>query len=250
MTLFAIVTVSDNKLYALSEIQMSFQSLWYIHVSDSFYPLQKEREIQVHNCTSGELIFMIYVGDGKVDCLSGDDENTLACAFHGKMQNSSFCRNNCFAPACKCSDLYFQTMGGGCFAYNRTCDNECLLLLNNNADINVMIILSILLSFESTILEKQPRPNRQSYFYTDCTKLEIDNMQFAVSSKTKCKSPEEMPCTYGCSRCFPVHKLCVYQLDESGSMMYCPSGAHLKNCDMMECNRMFKCPDHYCIYQR
>ena len=71
--------------------------------------------------------------------------------------------------------------------------------------------------------------------YTDCTKEELANI---LTSKNDfiavCSGQYEVQCTYGCTKCFPIYKLCVYELYHHGNLMHFPSGAHLKNCTHIE----------------
>ena len=74
----------------------------------------------------------------------------------------------------------------------------------------------------------------------DCSLEELTNVDLEYFAN-KCNGLDEIPYTYGCRRCFSTYKLCVYELDQQGNVLHCPSGAHLKNCEKMECNNMFKC---------
>ena len=56
-----------------------------------------------------------------------------------------------------------------------------------------------------------------------------------------CTRPDEIPCIAGFNRCFPLNKLCVYELDENDQLLYCPDGSHLKHCLNFNCLGMFKC---------
>ena len=49
------------------------------------------------------------------------------------------------------------------------------------------------------------------------------------------------------SKCFNIHKICLYDLDEFGHVAYCRSGSHLFMCTWIECTNSFKCSHSYCI---
>ena len=90
-----------------------------------------------------------------------------------------------------------------------------------------------------------------SYLYTDCTEDELAVISRNVTHFTsRCDNEDLIQCTLGCKQCFSITKICVYELDDNGNLMHCPSGSHLKNCTDMECNNMFKCFKKYCIPYR
>ena len=56
-----------------------------------------------------------------------------------------------------------------------------------------------------------------------------------------------LPCKLGHSKCFPLTKLFVYDLDENGQIKYCRDGGHLVHCSNINCTNTYKCPNSYCI---
>ena len=62
-----------------------------------------------------------------------------------------------------------------------------------------------------------------------------------------CITQGTLPCRPGHPRCFPLHALCVYDIDEYGHQRYCRNGAHLHNCESIGCPTKYKCPGSYCI---
>ena len=63
-----------------------------------------------------------------------------------------------------------------------------------------------------------------------------------------CNSNYELPCVFGHSYCFPLSKVCIYDLDHNSlQLRYCRNGAHLYNCTNFQCPGYFKCPLSYCI---
>ena len=53
--------------------------------------------------------------------------------------------------------------------------------------------------------------------------------------------------TDGHIRCYNVSQICSYRLSEESHLLPCRTGQHLENCQKMECNAKYKCPDYYCI---
>ncbi len=88
-------------------------------------------------------------------------------------------------------------------------------------------------------------------FFTDCFKHELNQtMENTFAANFRCPQKNNIPCVFGCQRCFPMYKLCVYELATSGKLMHCASGSHLQYCEQMECNNMFKCYNSYCVPYR
>ena len=62
-----------------------------------------------------------------------------------------------------------------------------------------------------------------------------------------CKDPHFLPCLLGHPRCFPIHDLCQYDLDQYGHLRFCRNGAHLAGCDHVHCSHKYKCHSSYCV---
>ena len=66
--------------------------------------------------------------------------------------------------------------------------------------------------------------------------------------KFPCNSSYEIPCIPGHGYCFPLSKLCIYELKQNSSQLkYCRNGAHLYNCTNFQCPGYFKCSLSYCV---
>ena len=211
-----------------------------------------------HLCISKEYVSLIVVLDGAYDCKSRDDEiSPIPCNHDGQIKNSSFCETYCRRPKCTCPDLYYQKAKGGCSPYNinvKDLSNDAKIKFLDygtkfhKTNINHVYTDSIVIEeqeIERINISYDPETNIQ----LDCTQKELQYLGELHSTylvKT-CSSFNELQCTYGCAKCFPIHKLCVYDLDQNGVLRYCPSGAHLKNCDRIGCNTMFKCKNNYCL---
>ena len=228
------------------------------------YVMRKNQErmnnisMLIYKCGTGEYITKVLLHDTIEDCISGDDETSFSCIVNGQKINESHSQTSCLTPNCKCPDLYYQRPQGGCFPYSSKCNEvrhwcEVNLLRSNNT-INIFHTRLAVINRDFIMTEgyknKKHIDNRNQKYnlYTDCTEIELELMyQNKLYFSRSCQNPDEIQCTYGCDKCFPVHKMCVYELDKTGNLMHCPSGAHLKNCTHMECNNMFKCYKHYCI---
>ncbi len=196
--------------------------------------------------------------DGVPDCLSEDDESGLACYQAGQMMNSSFCKNSCFRPNCTCANLYYQKPQGGCFPYSEKCSGFCLIEFQDELKTIPKTNLKYIYSENTMVLNKTYgngvfyRKRKNETLFTDCTENELPSDENNMVDFVKgCTENDHMQCTYGCAGCYPIHKLCVFELNQKGDLMYCPSGAHLRNCQHFECNNMFKCKRYYyCIPYR
>ena len=210
---------------------------------------------KIHLCNSQEFVSQLHQHDGEEDCKSGDDETgQLVCYYDGHMKNDLLCKTSCRRPKCTCPDLYYQNVKGGCSPFHSNMKYNLpdlkLHFVDNVTKISQTNILYV--DTESIVIEAHEIENKSTlidhshYLQSDCSMEELTNadLKYFVN---KCNGLDEIPCTYGCRRCFPTYKLCVYELDKQGNLLYCPSGAHLKNCEKMECNNMFKCKKHYCI---
>ena len=63
-----------------------------------------------------------------------------------------------------------------------------------------------------------------------------------------CSSSYELPCVSGHNYCFPLSKICIFDLQHNTfQLKYCRNGAHLYNCTNFQCLGHFKCPFSYCI---
>ncbi len=181
---------------------------------------------QLHKCNSSEYVSKMALFNGKKDCQSGEDFYTVMCSVGGHFISGATCITTCKQPLCECSDLFHQNIHGGCQPFKG--ERE----------------------FKSKEVKKEEHRTNNKTIFTDCTETEIN----ALESKTKvstfvesCPDSQSIQCTYSCKRCFPLHKLCVYELDSENNLMYCPSGNHVKNCKLIECNNMYKCKNQHCI---
>ncbi len=146
--------------------------------------------------------------------------------------------------SCVCPVLTFKRRCGGCspYAYQRKSKQGHWLF-----QVNFFNQTSTFFQQSAHIHEAEQIKKHFYPLYSDCSKAELTQTVTVASVTSLCAGSNQIKCTHGCSRCFPVHKFCVYELDRNGGLMHCPSGSHLWNCSHMECNNMFKCPNSYCV---
>ena len=234
-------------------------SHWNVTVDPLINKIMSKMEIRHHIyiCDNGEYVSLTLVNDNLTDCKSGEDETSISCFIHGKIKNDSLCKTSCLRPSCTCDDLYYHSIGGGCLPYNSKCGTVCNI---TGLQYDTMFSYTqINFHYEEDVNENEfvlIRDNKlqstiSSHIKSDCTHEELTCKDKNKSCfVTKCQGNNELQCKYGCGRCFPFHKLCVYELDYNGNLMYCYSGSHLKWCRNVDCNNMFKCYKYYCVPYR
>ncbi len=217
----------------------------------SFYSLGNSNN-HVWNCTiSAELIPMYFYHDNVDHCLDGEDEFGTICRRDGALiDDTNYCLRLCSLPDCHCADLYHQAPGGGCETY-KSMATETTTAVKHMATETTTAVKHMATETTTAVkhYEEALNESKLAFPYTDCNQDEIAafNSLGANPPKTQCGNHDEIPCTHGCSLCFSLSKLCVYETDKHGGLLSCPSGSHLKNCFDTECANMFKCQDAYCV---
>ena len=249
----------DPKLEELLILQNTNNAMNTFYVIKSrLQDVNFKSNYSTYRCISNEYISLIVLHDGIDDCNSGDDEtDPILCHHNGQMRNSSFCKISCRRPKCICPDLYFQKLKGGCSPYNinvkHNISDRKINFIDNGTKVhhtNIHHVYTDTFVIEEKKIEKiQVFQGSEYQFQSDCTEKELQDLRDIHSSYLvkACSGVNELQCTYSCAKCFPIHKLCVYELESNWNLKYCPSGAHLKNCERIECNKMFKCTNHYCL---
>ena len=216
-------------------------------------------------CNDQSCISHIYFCDGINDCPFGEDESDYKCICVTKRtENFPLCIKACEGNTCDCTPLYFKCDDGACLLYLSLCDgvHDC----SNGED----ELCSEIIGF-SIVSDDQPQqllennnfkcPNsdvsipisKVGDLIPDCPgspspdEKEYEQLKSNPLLYKTCNDSTHLSCVPGHSNCFSRHKLCVYDMDESGSLKYCRNGKHLANCNSYSCNNMFKCPDSYCI---
>ena len=213
-------------------------------------------------CDDGHCVSHSQVLDGVEDCPDGSDENTdyQPCLIQGyKLDNRE---------AQECSRLYFPcndqvyidwryVCDGNEHCQNGTdemyCPSSSVMYSqgrDKQRDINTCIAQTYYLCKSSDLCITESLVND---LIPDCSPPE-DEPILSRELETLIHAPDHscitqgtLPCRPGHPRCFPLHALCVYDIDEYGHQRYCRNGAHLHNCDVIGCPTKYKCPGSYCI---
>lgn len=210
--------------------------------------------LQIIECDSGEFVSRMLVHVLQASCLHDDKQIMPPCFSKQRPVDLRYCLDLCKWPTCHCYEMYHHKSPGGCSPYQHQCagrTGKCLnIRITNDTNSNETFVDSI----NGLTLETSPdhvTDDNETQFNgtmnTDCGLN--SNTEFLTLDK-KCSQHDHLWCTFGCHKCFPVHKLCVYEVDQNANLMHCPSGSHLKNCVDIECNNMFKCYRHYCLPYR
>lgn len=202
-----------------------------------------------YTCSNGECTPDIYLCDGYLNCLTGDDErNCNSTCFAPFLVDSQFCGSNCHPQNCSCNELLFQCPSGGCLHSSLLCDKvvDCV----DGADENVCTP-GLRYSGNMSVLQSEER-NLFDDFFPD---LEDESDELLYSKLLRATwtvdinlcQEDEIPCLPGHRACYPIDKACLYDKDEDGHLNYCRNGLHLRNCDLFDCSASFKCRSSYCI---
>ena len=164
----------------------------------------------------------------------------------------------CPHPECRCTNLYYQCPEG-CIESHYLCDGEqhCSDKSDENychtkkiptknvtvkcADNKTEILASYVNDFISDCPGASDEEETQQRAHDLFNKV-IGNCHY---TRPSCAGDDQLPCVVGHSRCFPTNRLCVYDLDENGDLLYCRDGSHLIDCEIYNCLGMFKCFSMY-----
>ncbi len=196
------------------------------------YSVQHTRqqfEIQLEECQTGEMVSVTGLFLEQNTCKIRDEDILFQkqCFSQVKIFNHTWLKQDC-------PKLFFRTAGGLCCPFTSRCR------------LSICSLNGAIYPHETTKFKHVSQ--EFAGILMDCTTMEIKQFQEnTMPSPTGCLRLGEIQCTPGCAACFPVFRLCVFELDFNGKSMHCPSGAHLKHCDQYECNNMLKCHQSYCV---
>ncbi len=183
---------------------------------------------RIFECSDKSLVSIKVVFNEATCSSRAEKDKRLQCIYNGTTWTGIFCAQKCRSPLCTCSPLFYQTVQGGCKPYDRTLQN-----------------------FEKYAESIQANKFSGLVLFTDCTPRELEISTTGKRRRPEyCSGPQELMCTFGCSSCFLVSNLCMFDVTSTGGMKHCPSGAHLMFCEEIECKNTFKCPKAYCIPYR
>ena len=257
-----------SAFYTFSLLRNSFVEMTSSNLENIFYISRRliingtfnlaTKSLQIVKCSDGILMSLKFLYDEVSKCTGEIGLPHAACKsnVNGEIQNWTICRDLCFRINCTCSELYYHKPHGGCSPYSFTMDGpgtvQGILFLDRdrkiqNTDLQAVNLQGITVYRIRTVHKSGKQLNHEKSIhlnFLDCTEAELEGLYFIK----ECDHPEHIQCTFGCARCFHVFHLCVYELDNDGNLLHCPSGSHLKNCEDMQCNNMFKC--NYCVPYR
>ncbi len=204
-------------------------------------------QLQIIKCKDGKFVSSKLFYTGKADC----DLKHPKLSFEN-VTNTCVHHNRNVRRAETCPSLHYLSSEGCCLAFSTPCGTlgqQCEIHASlPEPQTNIIFTTSTEGSVSPTVNKSSPR---QLNLFTDCQEEEINATLIGTNVFVKdCMERDKIQCTYGCKKCFPPNKICVFELDKNNELMHCPSGGHLKHCEGMECNNMFKCHKSYCVPHR
>ncbi len=219
--------------YKMEHLNMSNISMGYVVYST--FPANHKIGSHIFACVDGVLISATSVWDGDANCMDASDESF--CSYDHSLANS------------KTKDKILQS-------------HSNFLSINEMNFINMTVCI-LLLKLSHTYSPERQVQNIQNIsqndrnnpvyddLFRDCENECEDEplMQSLLLNNTPhmCRNPEQIPCRTGHPKCYDIHKLCSYKVNNLGFLTPCRNGGHLQNCSVFECNAMYKCPHYYCI---
>ena len=252
-----------GKLTWISKIRHDPISEYHGYIVYANKPGKMKIPTNVFQCKDGSYIAETSICDGIRDCTEGTDENQCYCNDVSDMHHVT-CKYICdnISQICPCSAYYFTCASSFiCIPYVKVCDGykDCLqgedeLCRNQSGrkfenakhlSIAVFTCLKSNVTIPAFLVDD---------LIPDCPKTFEDEMQYynlmtnPFPNHNCCGTNQELPCIPGHSHCFPLSKLCVYELQtKTTTLKHCRNGAHLYNCTHFQCSEYFKCPLSYCI---
>ena len=198
------------------------------------------------------------------------------CTCHNGAQlvyDKYYCRHLCVPQNCSCPPHYFQCGSGGCIQFTLICDGktDCLdasdelcgylsritsqqNVLKHKGQGEVLFLFDCryyCLGYQCLSGECIPLTSVNDLF-PDCPGGQAEDEQLFLrmvylGEHFECLDRSHHPCVAGLPVCFPLGKLCVFDLDEEQNILWCRNGAHVSDCTYINCTNSYKCPQSYCI---
>lgn len=181
-----------------------------------------------YKCEKGHYITTSYISDGVTDCVnSAAQYHTCAAA------SSRYSTEICKPSKSNCFKLFYRDRNGRCRSFIEeriphnindqfTCDNG--------------------LAIDAVLIDDLVPDCGDS---ADDEKIYTNIIEHGIIEQ--CKEPDQLPCTYGHSRCYNFLDICLYRLNEYKQLIPCRTGSHIQECEKFQCNQQFKCPKFYCV---
>ena len=192
-------------------------------------------------CRDRGFVSEAFICDGIADCKGdypADELNCVCNKSESMMDTNTRCKIvQVFGRRPMCSVLYNDTISGDCIKYI----GSSIATGKPNWEL-------------TTASCDRDSPSIQAFkddLVADCIPYDEDEPILKSILRNSidydCKNKDELPCRKGHSTCFKISEICKYRLHKGDLLIPCRTGAHLEDCNMFECNMMFKCPDYYCV---
>ena len=165
--------------------------------------------------------------------------NEIGCKYNVSNVYSSKCKYvSTQGRKTTCSDFYFITINGVCQKYIEYHRNISHVM---EQEIGLFSCKSGKVKSESLVndMVSDCGPDAEDEYHLKSMLL--------YHTKYSCAGNKQLPCRDGHSKCFNMSDVCSYKLDIYSHRIPYRTGEHLENCKEFECNKMFKCPGHYCV---
>ena len=184
------------------------------------------------------------------------------------LANEQYCSHICMPDICVCKRHYFQCSSGGCIQFTLICDGkaDCIDASDEMCGTEIGLILQQKMSDRAKLwtghqhfclgyqcLSGECIPlHHVNDLLVDCPGGQGEDEQQFVNmlyhdEKYVCEDNNYHPCVTGLPICFPLNKLCLFDSDDRGDLLWCRNGAHLGDCAHINCTNSYKCPESYCI---
>ncbi len=186
-------------------------------------PVQKQLSFE---CVDGQSISTHFVCDGQHDCktenpeIIGSDEAACVCRKSGN---------------CSCSPLFYEDINGTCSSYSRAKSHAPTQTeIQFNCSDGSVIDISLVNDLIPDCPNGEDETNHQTALRR--SHLSANNLM-----------QDQIQCEKGSTVLYHSSRICIFRLNGRGHLTPCRTGSHLKDCKNFQCNKEFKCPNHYCI---
>ena len=233
------------------------------HVVPTNYHHHVRCTVNQFHCNDGTCISQYNLCQRHPKC----ERSLCVCHIDGHMFSGVYeCIISCNPVNCRCPLHHFQCSTGGCIQMALVCDGKpdcsdasdemCALgTMRQSTSIAMDEILigdtKFCLAFRCQSLKCVPLKYVND-LVPDCPGgLAEDESLFIRlrnnGERSNCLDQSHFPCVPGLPVCFPIEKVCHYEIDQEGNVLWCRNGAHLGKCADIYCTNGYKCPKSYCI---